>query len=42
LKELGYRMAKFAFERDRRRVFDATIGGALDIFEKADYETLFG
>jgi hypothetical protein len=42
LKELGYRMAKFAFERDRRRVLDATIGGALDIFEKADYETLFG
>lgn len=41
LKELGYRMGKFAFERDKRRVFDATIGGKLDVFPKVDYGALF-
>jgi len=41
LKELGYRMAKFAFERDGRRVFDATVGGRLQVFQKVDYASLF-
>lgn len=41
LKELGYRMALFAYRRQRRRVFDATIDGHLDVFPKVDYRSLF-
>jgi hypothetical protein len=41
-EELGYRMARRAFEADGRRVLDATIGGKLDVFEKVDYHALFG
>jgi len=40
--EMGYRMARQAYERAGRRVLDATIGGKLDIFEKVDYLGLFG
>lgn len=39
--EMGYRMARKAYEADGRRVLDATIGGKLDIFEKVDYNSLF-
>lgn len=39
--EVGYRMAKEAFEKDGRKVLDATIGGKLSIFEKIDYNKLF-
>lgn len=39
--ELGYRMAKEAFESDGRQVLDATVGGKLTIFPKIDYESLF-
>ena len=39
--ELGYVLARRAFEADGRRVIDATIGGKLTIFPKADYNTLF-
>ena len=39
--EIGYAMAKEAFEKDGRRVLDATIGGKLQVFEKVDYEELF-
>lgn len=39
--EIGYRMAKEAFEKEGRKVLDATIGGKLSIFEKADYNQLF-
>lgn len=39
--EIGYAMAKEAFEKDRRRVLDATIDGKLQIFEKVDYGKLF-
>jgi len=39
--ELGYRMARQAFEQDGRQVLDATIGGKLDIFPKVDYDSLF-
>ena len=39
--ELGYRMARQAFESDGRKVLDATIGGKLDIFPKVDYSNLF-
>jgi hypothetical protein len=39
--EIGYRMARQAFEADGRKVIDATVGGKLQIFEKAEYSTLF-
>jgi len=41
LKELGYRMAKYAFESDGREILDATIEGKLNLFPKVDYYSLF-
>ena len=40
--EIAYWMARKAFEQDGRRILDATVGGALQVFPKADYETLAG
>jgi len=40
--EIGYRMARQAYEKAGRRVLDATVGGKLDIFEKVNYDSLFG
>ncbi len=39
--ELGYRLARTAFEDDGRKILDATVGGKLEIFEKVDYQSLF-
>ena len=39
--EVGYAMARGAYEADGRRVLDATIGGKLAIFPKVDYNSLF-
>jgi hypothetical protein len=39
--ELGYTLARQAYAAAGRQVLDATIGGKLDIFPKADYDTLF-
>jgi hypothetical protein len=39
--EAVYRMAREAFEADGRRIVDATAGGRLQVFEKADFNTLF-
>ena len=39
--ELGYRLARKAFEEDGRKILDATVGGKLEIFEKVDYQSLF-
>jgi hypothetical protein len=39
--EIGYAMARLAYERAGRRIVDATIGGKLTIFPKVDYNTLF-
>lgn len=39
--ELGYRMARRAYENAGRKIVDATIDGKLDIFEKVDYDSLF-
>lgn len=39
--ELGYRLARKAFEEDKRKILDATVGGKLQIFEKVDYQSLF-
>jgi hypothetical protein len=41
LSEIGYKMARQAFEADHRQVLDATIGGKLQVFQKADYLSLF-
>lgn len=39
--EKGYHLARAAFEADGRRIVDATVGGALTIFPKIDFEELF-
>jgi hypothetical protein len=39
--ELSYRMAKAAFEKDGRKVLDATIDGQLKVFPKVQYNRLF-
>jgi hypothetical protein len=41
MSEIGYKMAKRAFENDGRKVLDATIGGKLTIFDKVEYDQLF-
>lgn len=39
--ERAYRMAKQAYQAGGRQILDATVGGKLDVFPKADYESLF-
>lgn len=39
--EIAYRLARDAFEKDKRQVLDATVGGKLTIFPKVDYNSLF-
>lgn len=39
--EIGYRLAREAYEGDGRLIMDATIGGKLNIFQKVEYSTLF-
>ncbi|NTV37220.1 MAG: DUF115 domain-containing protein [Anaerolineaceae bacterium] len=39
--EVGYAIARQAFEEDGREVVDATIGGKLQIFPKVEYDSLF-
>ena len=39
--EMAYRMAKAAFEKDGRRVLDATVDGQLTVFPKVEYDQLF-
>ena len=39
--EIGYRLAREAYEKDGRQVLDATIGGKLTVFPKVDYNSLF-
>jgi len=38
--ELAYGLARRAFERDGRRVLDATVGGKCQIFEKVELDTI--
>lgn len=40
-QEYAYALARDAFEKDGRRVVDATIGGKLQVFPKIDYNSLF-
>lgn len=37
---LNYKQAKLVYEASDRKIFNATNGGALEIFERVDYETL--
>ncbi|MBI9049644.1 MAG: DUF115 domain-containing protein [Anaerolineaceae bacterium] len=39
--EIGYQMAKEAYEADGRKVLDATVDGKLQIFPKVDFTSLF-
>jgi hypothetical protein len=39
--EIGYEMARIAFENDHRQVLDATLGGKLTVFSKVNYTDLF-
>lgn len=38
--EIAYRIAKLAFEQDKREIVDATVDGRLQIFRKVKYEDL--
>ena len=39
--EIGYTMAREAYQRDGREILDATVGGKLTIFPKVEFESLF-
>ena len=39
--EKAYERAKQAFELDGRRIYNATVGGKLELFERVDYANLF-
>jgi len=39
--EVDYSLARKAFEADGRKVYDATIGGKCEIFEKKSYQSFF-
>lgn len=39
--ELAYAKAREMFEKDGRRILDATVGGKCEVFEKVDYDSLF-
>lgn len=41
MEEYTYQLAKNAFEKDGRKIVDATIDGKLQVFEKVDYNSLF-
>jgi glycosyltransferase involved in cell wall biosynthesis len=41
MSERAYELARVAYERDGRRVLDATVGGKLEIFPKVDFTSLF-
>ncbi len=40
-EEYSYKLAREAFENNGRKIFDATINGKLNVFEKIDYNGLF-
>lgn len=41
VSEYAYRLAKENFEKDGRRILNATVGGKLEIFERVEFEKLF-
>ncbi len=40
-EELGYNMAREAFKKFDRKIYDATINGKLQVFPKVDYYSIF-
>jgi hypothetical protein len=40
-EEYTYKLARKAFEKDGRRIVDATVNGKLDVFEKVDFYEIF-
>jgi hypothetical protein len=40
--EESYRIARAEYEKDGRRIVDATLDGACTVFDKADYRDIFG
>ena len=38
--EIAYRLARLAFEQNKREIVDATVGGKLDIFRKVNFEEI--
>lgn len=40
--EESYKIARTEYEKDGRRIIDATPGGACTVFEKGDYRRIFG
>src|SRR5205085_433432 len=39
--ELAYRVANYIYRTTGRRIYDATIGGKLQVFPKVEYGSLF-
>ena len=39
--EEAYKKAKLYFQKDGRKIYNATKGGELEVFERVDYKTLF-
>jgi len=39
--EMAYKKAKKCFESDGRKIFNATVEGCLEVFDRVDYRTLF-
>ncbi|RWY48111.1 6-hydroxymethylpterin diphosphokinase MptE-like protein [Mucilaginibacter gilvus] len=39
--EMGFTKARDAFKKDSRNVWNATVGGHLDVFERVNYDDLF-
>lgn len=39
--EKSYKKARLFFENDNRKIFNATAGGKLEVFERVNYESLF-
>ena len=40
--ELGYKVADEVFRENGRRIYNATVGGKLEVFERVPYDSLFG
>ena len=40
-EEFAYKLARKEFEKSGRKIYDATIGGKLNVFEKVNFDELF-
>ena len=40
-EEYAYKLSRKEYERFGRKIYNATIGGKLEIFERVDFHTLF-